>query len=290
MTRRPRTSSTLTVIALVAAAALSLSGCTSSAPASDGGGSAPAMVPKNLVEDGKLTFSITAIGAPLSSFDADDKAVGLIPDLLSAAAATMGLESNPQRVQSDGAIPGLDAARFDLHPEAADLPTRRADYILVDYFKSGAALLVASGNPLGIKDKTGLCGLRVAVAKSSLQESMANDQSAACVAAGKDAIEITAIADSSLQLPITSGRADASWISLPSAQYLAASQPDQFGVTGSEFLVDLAMMFRADDAELAGAVKAALDELKKTGLYDEILSHYSQQDSALTEFTSNLPS
>lgn len=302
MTRITPSRSKLAVVGALAALTLGVTACAAPQPATPSGSDEPdaldldiavvdeiaALVPDTLVEDGALTFPITSIGEPLSAFDEQEQAVGVIPDMLTAVAAVLGLEAKPQRTQSDGSIPGLDAHRFDLTAEAADLPTRRAEYILVNYLRSGAGMLVAAGNPLGIETKADLCGLRVAVAKSSLQESMAHEQSEACVAGGEEEIQITSIADSSLQLPIVSDRADASWIPLSSAEYLAATQPDVFGVTGTEFLVDIAMMFRQDDAALATAVKAALEELRRTGVYDEILEHHRQAIIAVDDFNDNI--
>ncbi|MBJ3783665.1 transporter substrate-binding domain-containing protein [Devosia sediminis] len=248
-----------------------------------------AMVPDALVTPGTLTVPITAYGEPLSVFDAQDQAQGMIIDLMGAVASTMGLTLTTMRTQSDGTIPGIDAARFDLAPGVADIPTRRAAYIVVPYFKSGTALLLPSGNPKNVQSPDDLCGLTVAVAKSSQQEAMALEQVDKCVADGKPEPSLLSIADSSLQLPIVSARADASWIAMAPASYLAATSPDQFAASGAQFAYDMAILMRTDNEDLGRAVIAALDHIKETGVYDDILTHYGQSETSLAEFAGNVP-
>jgi polar amino acid transport system substrate-binding protein len=248
-----------------------------------------AMVPDTLVSPGTLTVPITAYGVPLSVFDEKDQAQGMIVDLMGAVSSTMGLSLTALRTQSDGTIPGIDAARFDLAPGVADIPTRRASYTIIPYFKSGTALLLAGGNPKNVETADDLCGLIIAVAKSSQQEVMAQDQVTKCVADGKAEPELLAIADSSLQLPIVAGRADASWIAMAPATYLAATNPEQFAAAGAQFAYDMAIMMRTDNVELGNAVLAALNHIKETGVYDAILTHYGQSDTSLDAFAGNVP-
>jgi polar amino acid transport system substrate-binding protein len=248
-----------------------------------------AMVPATLVTSGTLTVPITAYGVPLSVFDEKDQAQGMIVDLMGAVSSTMGLTLTPMRTQSDGTIPGIDAARFDLAPGVADIPTRRANYTIIPYFKSGTALLLPAGNPKNVESADDLCGLIIAVAKSSQQEVMAQDQVAKCVADGKAEPTLLAIADSSLQMPIVSARADASWIAMAPATYLAATNPDQFAAAGAQFAYDMAIMMRTDNVELGNAVLAALNHIKEAGIYDAILEHYGQSNTSLDEFNGNVP-
>ncbi|GAB2759618.1 ABC transporter substrate-binding protein [Terrabacter sp. AAH1] len=312
-TRTP--ASRLGVASAVALASLTLASCASgtgaaseaSTPASvtvagvsvGVDSAAKALVPQKYRDSGEVRVATDVPYAPFEMFAAEGSSqiTGVDYDLGQAIAARLGLRFTFTAQKFDGIIPAIQAGKFDAVMSAmTDKKERQAVLTFVDYSASGTGVLVAKGNPQGIKTYTDLCGQSVAVQAATNQLDLATTWQKDCTAAGKAPIQLQQFPkDSDAQLAIKAGKVVAALATKPAAGYSAKTTDggnafelveDPAAPTGYEATPNGIGLSKADP-ELAKAVQKALQSLMDDGTYTKILAKYGVEGIAVEKATIN---
>jgi polar amino acid transport system substrate-binding protein len=252
-----------------------------------------AMLPQEIQDAGTVEIGTEALYPPYEYLDEDGQTIiGLDPDLLDAITARLGIDYNLTNTAFDGLLPALDGDRFDLVAAAVtDTVARQQNYDFVDYFQAGQAIVVASGNPEGIKGVEDLCGQSVSVLVSSAQESLLNQFNTEDCAS--DPIQITALpTDQDALIQVQSERAVATFTQEPVGRYNASQLAggNAFEVANDEplFPSPLGYVFGKEDTQLRDAWQAALQSLIDDGTYTDILGSFELESGAVDEATINV--
>lgn len=278
---------------------------------SGGGSSADSAVPDTsdivggVTEDtalaGGLPADLTAltvgsnVQSPPNNFYAEDGStpVGFEVDIITAIGKKLGLDVTYSDMAFDSLITSLQTGRVDTTIAGMnDTAERQATIDFVDYFESGITIMVQKGNPAKIGSSDDLCGKKIAVVQGTTQEDFAAEQTAACEADGKDALEVTATpSDSQNQTQLRTGRVDAIINDLPTAVYISKTAGegkyfetvDQDPINGGPYGIGVAK----EDTALRDAMQQALQSLIDDGTYGEILEAWDVTSGAVDQATVN---
>ncbi|MDQ2810078.1 MAG: transporter substrate-binding domain-containing protein [Chloroflexota bacterium] len=183
--------------------------------------------PAKLKEAGKLTFGTDAGYPPQEYVDAAGKPVGFDMDIAAEIASRMGLELNVVNFKFDAILPALNSSQFDAVISAMTITDERAKVVdFVRYFEAGQAVLVAKGNPKGIKALEDLSGKTAVAEAGTVEEETLNALNVKLKAAGKPEVTILIYpTDTDAVDQLRVGRADATLHDSPVAAYYAALNP-----------------------------------------------------------------
>ncbi|MDA4891047.1 transporter substrate-binding domain-containing protein [Streptomyces sp. MS2A] len=302
----PRTTRTLAVLSLVA---LALTGCAAGGADADDAGdeTAPAfalptdirtptgekgqfadLVPAD--EDGVWIAAGSGQVAPLQYVpEGGDSIIGIVADLTAEYAHRLGLELKIEQVSGGGTMPGVESGRYDAALAAGDFAERRTTVSFVDILKGGTALLGSALAPADISGVEDLCGHSLAVTISSIQQTRADEENKACTDAGKDPIDIQAY--DSVQaavLAVQSQQAEVAWSDISPINVILAETPGQFELVGDlMWYAPYGVAIAADRADMAEAVRAALQSMLEDGTYAEILERWGSESLAMDEIEIN---
>lgn len=261
---------------------------------------AAALLPAAIAEAGEVKVATDVPYAPFEMFveEGSDELTGVDVDLGHAIGAKLGIDFAFEKQAFDGIIPALQAGTYDVTITAMTSSVERMDVLtFVDYSASGTGILVPAGNPEDIQSYLDLCGRDVAVQAATNQVDLVNDTwQGECEAAGSKPIVLAEFpSDADAQLAITSGKADASLLTKPSAGYVAKTTNDgaTFEVvedpaapTGYDSTLNGIGVLKQND-ELAAAIQAALQSLIDDGTYTKILAEYGVEGIGIDEATIN---
>lgn len=233
---------------------------------------------------------------PQEAFDENGKPVGSDIDIAAAIAQKLGLKFDSAHVQNTVfavIIPALDGGKCDIIVSAQNINADRLKQVdMVPYFKAGQAIVVAKGNPKGIKTKEDLCGNTVAVQNGTTEldflqgtsDYVGAGLSDACVKAGKKAITIKQFdKDSDALLALQSGTADTYFADSPAAGFAVTQHADQFELSGITLEVAIeGISVAKNHTKLRDGVKAALLAMISDGTYASILKKWGVEDGGLT--------
>ncbi|WP_338811439.1 transporter substrate-binding domain-containing protein (plasmid) [Agrobacterium leguminum] len=234
--------------------------------------SVAAMVPATLRERGTLNVATMTKYQPYS-FTVDGKQVGMIPEMVTAVAETMGLKANIATMDFPAILLGLQAKKYDIgmgeyfvrqdRLEVADFVTEWSNY---------NAFLVnkdSSFTPEGLGD---VCGRKIAILAGSSGVPAMEVGVRRCKDAGKSSPEVSnfpAISDAVLALSsrrveaVLTGR-EVGLAMINQGQPFSASGKVGGGPTATA-------VARTEDSEgLLKAIQAAYVHLIKTGIYEKI--------------------
>lgn len=238
------------------------------------------MLPQDVKDSKKLVFSTDAAGPPRTFTDETGKIAGVIPDLIAALGATLGVDTVVEQNSFDAEVPGVESGRFDFTTGTGDFPHRREVLDMIDYYRAGYLYLVRAGNPKGVTmDELTQCGLRVGVTKGTTQEKQVTELSERCVAAGKEPVDLQTFSGVLLPVPLSADRVDVVWENTSTGMMVAAETPDMFEVAGDPiFSAYVAFGVKKDRQQLRDTVQAALQHLMDTGVYSAIFNAWNQGD------------
>ncbi|AUG75886.1 hypothetical protein CFP65_0967 [Kitasatospora sp. MMS16-BH015] len=222
---------------------------------------------------------------------------GIDYDLGQALGAKLGVRFVFGAQKFDGILPALQAGKFDAAMAGmTDKKERQQVVDFVDYSNSGTGLLVAKGNPHGLRQVTDLCGQAVAVQAGTNQEKLIKARQSVCTQAGKAPISIQVYPkDSDAQLALRSGKVAADVIDLVAAAWTAKTADggaafdavtDTNAVGGSGASPN-GIAVAKNLPELSDAMTQALQALIEDGTYTKILDHYGVTAIALPKATKN---
>lgn len=277
-----------TLIAGIAGlAALGLVGCSSSsneaAPTPTG---PPKVQPPAILEAGTLTICAPNDGTPPNVYhDESGSLIGSEVDLGKALAAQMGLQPKFHESSFATVIPTLQAKQCDvIMAQLYIKPEREAVVDFVPYVYSGTGIAVSKQKPAditGLDDS--LCGKKVVLAVATTAESLAQEQSDKCTAAGKAPVDITRAnqADVSIQ-QVQNGQVDAYMDTAETLGYYQTKTGAQITSVGKPFgTIKIGAATLKNDTALHDAIAAALGELEANGTYSKILDEWGMTDLAI---------
>lgn len=231
-----------------------------------------ALVPAAIKERGTLNIATMTKYQPYS-FTVGDKQVGMIPEMVTAVAQTMGLKPNIATMDFPAILLGLQAKKYDIgmgeyfvrqdRLEVADFVTEWSNY---------NAFIVNQGStftPSGLPD---ICGHKIAILAGSSGVPAMEIGKQRCSEAGKPAPEVSnfpAMADAILAL--SSNRVEAV-LTGREVGLAMINQGQPFAVSGKVGGGPTATaVARTEGHEtLPEAVQAAYLHLIKTGVYEKI--------------------
>ena len=244
-----------------------------------------ALLPADIADKGYMQVVTTLGMAPMNFPNTKTNEVeGFNPDLSQAVADVLGIERKLDTATIDQIIPGIDAKKYDVaFANMAITPERLEVLDLVEYYLSSSQVGVKQGNPENISIDD-LCGHAVGVSNGSFQLNVVLPEiSAACVADGKQAIDIQAYPDQQKALlAVLSGRISAATMDGPILQYLMTKEPEieaigKVGPSGPSAIGT------GKESGMSPAITAALQHLMDTGVYDELLAKWGIQDLGVEE-------
>ncbi|MEN5072776.1 ABC transporter substrate-binding protein [Isoptericola cucumis] len=243
-----------------------------------------ALVPEGVSEDGTLTVGSNLEYAPVEFVDADGKTpVGLDIDIVTAVAATMGLEADVQNAGFDSIIPAI-GSKFEVGFSAFSVTPERLETVnMVSYFTAGSQLAVAKGNPDGVAPDD-LCGVTVGVQTGTIQQDELGDMDKECADAGKDAIDVLPYdSQSDVTTNLAGGKLQAMYADSPIVAYAVEQTEGSVETLGD--ITDAApygAVVAKDDTELAEAVQAALQKLMDDGVLAQVADAWGSGEAVLT--------
>ncbi len=124
--------------------------------------------------DGVLQVGSDIAYAPIEFFE-DGSPMGLDIDLAEAMADWLRIETDFQNMGFDDLISSLQDSEIDVIMSAMTIDDERSQEIdFIPYLNVGTGILVAAGNPEGIRALADLCGLTVAVQDDTIQVDQVN--------------------------------------------------------------------------------------------------------------------
>lgn len=272
------------------AASLMLSACAAGAPAENDSAIDQAavveeirqMLPESILESNTISVVTDPSQAPYEFVDDDDKIVGINPDLAAEVAAVFGVQIEWARADFGGLITGVTTKRYDMMSEAMwDTEQRQEQIDFVDNLVSANNIVVAEGNPEGIKDLPDLCGKDVSTLEGSMMVELFEEYQPKCGGNPINVLIAPTTADQLLWL--STGRAVAT-IANPIVTEFGLEQGSARGievVPGDGYLRNnYGWGFHKDNAELRDAVAAAIQHLIDTGAYDKIMDKWNVSDNS----------
>lgn len=235
------------------------------------------LLPKQVREAGVIRFAGDFTSAPAAYFDDKHVMRGSDYELCSALAAHLGVKAEWTNVTFGGLISALSAGRVDATCSAMYITPERSQVLaFVPYRLSGHGAAVLKGNPHHVHDIGDICGLAAVEVFGTVYEKTIKEQSRACVAAGKPAVDLKTFAtaaDTAEQL--ADGRADI-WLAGDGIlDYYMRKRP---GLLGKAFarqnLTLIGIGIDPSDLALGKAFSHALTSMKADGSYRAILTKY----------------
>ena len=282
--------------AIVAAAALLLTGCVDNSTQTPGSGDTPAvgvdeaavaLLPDDVKASGKLVIGIDPTYAPNEYKDDAGNPIGWDVDLGNAMAAKLGLTPDYQISSFDKIIPSITGGTYDIGLSSfTDNEEREKSVDFVNYYEAG----IQWAQPIGASvDPANACGLTVAVQATTYEET---DElpaaSKACTDAGKAAITILKFdKQDDATLAITDGRADAMSADTPITLYAISKLSDKIEPAGESFEDAPYGIAVQKGSPLAKALQAALQSMVDDGSYLAILDKWGVGAGGITTITIN---
>ncbi len=284
--------------AIIAVAALLLTGCVDNSTTTPGGGggstpvegvdaAAVALLPADVKASGKLVIGTDPTYAPNEYKDDAGNPIGWEIDLGTAMTAKLGLKADFQIASFDKIIPSITGGTYDIGLASfTDNAEREKSVDFVNYYNAGIQWAQQIGKAV---DPANACGKTVAVQSTTVEETdELPAKSKACTDAGKAAIKILKFdkqdeATNALVL----GRADAMSADSPITQYAVSQQKDKIELAGDPFDIAPYGIAVNKGSQLVKAVQAALQSMMDDGSYKTILDKWGVFNGAVSKIEIN---
>jgi len=231
--------------------------------------------------DGKITAGSDIAYAPFEFYQEGTQTEdGLDVDIAKAIAEALGVDVEWVNSPFDTIRDALNTSEFDIVISAMTItPERQQEVDFVPYLSVGTGILVPAGNPKGIQGLEDLCGLTVAVQLGTIQETMIDDQNAKCDSAiEKVTFDTNPLAVQDLR---TAG-ADANLSDYPVALLDAQESSGELEVVETQVVPEpYGIAVRKGSADLKGVLEEALQTIRDSGQYDDILAKWELSSTAL---------
>lgn len=265
----------------------SQSGTTVSSPSGSGAAQSPAaLVPAAVKSKGTFVIASDASYPPMEFFKPGTKSpiIGMDADLGAALGKILGLNVQMKNVTFDAIIPGLQDGKYEMGLSSfTDTKKREAVVDFVTYYNAGESFYIKSSNTKTYDGLDSLCGAKVAVENGTTEQSDAQAQSKKCTAAGKPAVTVLQFSDQSgANLAVANGRADVGFADSPPVDYIVQSSNGQFKNTGKAFGLAPYGVALPKGNGMAAAVQAALKQMIADGSYATMLKKWNLSEGAIT--------
>ena len=284
--------------AIVASAALALSGCASG---TDSGGQATDStgvgvekvdaiadtVPAPIKESGKLVVGVNIPYAPNEFKDPSGKIVGFDVDLMNAIAATLGLTAEYRESDFAKIIPSIEGGTYNVGMSSfTDTKQREETVDFVNYFSAGIQWAQRPDSPI---DPNDACGKKVAVQATTTEETEELPaKSRACIDAGKPAIQIMPFdGQDAAANAVVLGQADAMSADSPVTAYAIKQSNGRLEAAGEIFDSAPYGWPVQKGSALAQSLQQALDHLIESGAYEEIAANWGVEAGMIDKATIN---
>lgn len=256
------------------------------------------LLPADIKSKGVIRVGSDIAYPPVEFKDKSGETVGIDPDLGAALGKVLGVEFKFENGTFDTLVTGLRAKRYDVAMSAMTDSKERQEGIdpetkkkvgegvdFVDYFTAGVSIYTKKGDDQGIKTWADLCGKKIAVQRNTVSHDLAKDESKKCAGGKKIAIE-PYDTDLEAQTRIRSGGADAGSSDFPVAAYAVKTSGGgkDFQIVGDQVeAAPYGIAVAKGNDKLTQAIKAAMDEIIKSGEYDKIIAKWGVEAGAVTE-------
>jgi polar amino acid transport system substrate-binding protein len=292
------------LVAGLATAVLALGGCGSDSLNQTGTSTSPAPVtspaedtglaarlPEKIKQAGTIVVGVDATYAPNEFLDADGKTVkGMDVDLFDALAQKFGVTVQWVPAKFDSIILGVDSGKYDVGVSSFTINDKRKQQVtMVSYFNAGTQWIVPKGNPKKV-DPNNACGLNVGVQTGTVQaDEDLPAKSKACTDAGKPAINPIVDADQGkVTTSVLSGKADAMLADSPVGLWAAKETGGQLEPVGQIYdAAPYGFVLPKSETDFGQAMVQALQELRSSGAYAQILSTWGNESGAISDFAVN---
>lgn len=268
----------------VAALALLMSGCGSSAPAatSTPAGSASAdaslskLVPDDIRAKGTLAGGASFDTQPMNFYSPGNKPDGVIIDLLNAAAARLGLSIKWSQIPYSGLVPALQSKRVEIAGAQISKTAENNGVVnLLAFYKASSSLLVPAGKDYA--SDTDACGTRFGLTTgSTVNKNIADAINKECTDAGKPALQYLYFPSFNAgQDAVRAGRIDSFLNSTPQIQ-LAVKADKTLGATlvGKIAARETGVALPKEYGALTQAIQGAFNAMIADGEYKKILDKW----------------
>jgi len=242
---------------------------------------------ENVVTAGFLTVGSYVAYPPQESIDpATNSAVGFDIDLITAIARHMNLKVKVVNIDFQNVISNLLAKNVDVAISAIIItPELQRRVNFVPYFIGGESLLVAKSKPLRITDLQQLCGLKVGVSASTLEQKDLVMASSSCVQEKKPAIQVIVLQNqmAAMQM-LLNKRVVATYQDSPITDYFINQYPGHFEVGGPIINANLeGIAIRKDNTVMFKMVQAAFTAVKTSGTYCSLIKKWGLTSGELAQ-------
>ncbi len=231
--------------------------------------------------DGTLNVGSEIAYAPFEFFqEGTEIEDGLDIDLARCLAEEMGVAISFLNTGFDGIIQSLQTETFDVIMSAMTITDERSEEIdFVAYITVGTGIVVPSGNPNNIQSLDDLCGLSVAVQLGTIQVDMLEAQNEVC----DEDIDIVTFDTNPLAVTdLRTGGTQANFSDFPvSAEDAAQSEGDLEVVETQIAPEPYGIGVRMGSTELNAAIADAVQGIRDSGKYDEVLERWDLEGIAL---------
>jgi len=233
------------------------------------------------LEDGTLNVGADIAYAPFEFFqEGTEIADGLDVDMAKCLAEELDVAAEFLNTGWDGIIPALQTEDFDVIMSAMTITDERSEEIdFVAYISVGTGIVVPAGNPDNIQELEDLCGLTVAVQVGTIQVDMLEEQNEEC----DDAIDIVVFDTNPLAVTdLRTGGADANFSDFPVASEDAAQSEGDLEVVEPQIAPEpYGVGMRKTSTELNDAITDAVQAIRDSGKYDQVLAKWGLEAVAL---------
>jgi polar amino acid transport system substrate-binding protein len=233
------------------------------------------------LQDGVLTVGSDIAYAPFEFYiEGTETPDGLDVDLLEAIAEALGVQVEFVNTGFDGIVLSLENEDFDVIASAMTItPEREMQIDFVPYITVGTGVVVPTGNPDGVSGLEDLCGLTVAVQVGTIQVDLLNEQNAEC----DTPINVVTFDTNPLAVQdVLTGGADANFSDFPVAAEDAAQSDGELEVVEPQIAPEpYGIGVRKESTELKDVIADAIQTLRDSGKYDQILADWGLEAVAL---------
>ena len=233
------------------------------------------------LEDGVLNVGSDIAYAPFEFYqEGTEIEDGLDIDLAEAIADALGVDIVFLNTGFDGIIPALQTEDYDVIVSAMTITDERQGQIdFVPYITVGTGIVVPTGNPNNIQGLDDLCGLTVAVQVGTIQVDMLNEQNDKCA----EPIDVVTFDTNPLAVEdLRTGGADANFSDFPVSAEDAAQSGGDLEVVETQIAPEpYGIGVRKDSTELNDVIADAIQAIRDSGKYDQILAEWGLEAVAL---------
>lgn len=277
------------VPALVAAAALALTGCTNddSAVKESSGNSASVVSAEEIMKSGVLIIGTDAEYPPNEFKDDQGNPTGWGVELANAVAEEMGLKTEWQIMPFEGILPRIEEGAINMGSSSfTDNAERQKTVDFVNFLNAGSMWAAPVGSTVNPDDA---CGLTIAVQSDTVQHTdELPAKSKACEDAGKPAINILPFGGQpEATTAVIQGQAAAFSADFPVTVDAVNNTDGALETVGEMFDAAPYGFAVQKGSGMDKAVQKALQTLMDNGTYLEILTKAGFEAGALTEATIN---